>query len=52
MVGIHNVIIVNDDELLDGHACARLGRMTVDSEAILRVIVAEDTRAGGPAAVH
>src|SRR5690242_19744430 len=35
VVGIHNGIIVNDDELLDGHACARPGRMTVDSEAIL-----------------
>jgi glucosamine 6-phosphate synthetase-like amidotransferase/phosphosugar isomerase protein len=34
VVGIHNGIIVNDDELLDGHACARPGRMTVDSEAI------------------
>ena len=35
VVGIHNGIIVNDDALLDGHACARPGRMTVDSEAIL-----------------
>jgi glucosamine 6-phosphate synthetase-like amidotransferase/phosphosugar isomerase protein len=34
VVGIHNGIIVNDDALLDGHACARPGRMTVDSEAI------------------
>ena len=35
VVGIHNGIIVNDDELLDGHACARAEpRMTVDSEAI------------------
>jgi glucosamine 6-phosphate synthetase-like amidotransferase/phosphosugar isomerase protein len=35
VVGIHNGIIVNDDALLDGHACARPGLMTVDSEAIL-----------------
>src|SRR5262245_20443469 len=34
VVGIHNGIIVNDDALLDGHSCARPGRMTVDSEAI------------------
>ena len=26
VVGIHNGIIVNDDELLDGHACARPSR--------------------------
>jgi glutamine phosphoribosylpyrophosphate amidotransferase len=35
VVGVHNGIIVNDDALLGGHACARPGRMTVDSEAIL-----------------
>jgi glucosamine 6-phosphate synthetase-like amidotransferase/phosphosugar isomerase protein len=35
VVGIHNGIIVNDDELLSDHACARAEpRMTVDSEAI------------------
>ena len=35
VVGIHNGIIVNDDELLGAHACARAEpRMTVDSEAI------------------
>jgi len=35
VVGIHNGIIVNDDELLAEHACARAElRMTVDSEAI------------------
>ncbi|MGD0713784.1 MAG: hypothetical protein ABSB24_06320 [Gaiellaceae bacterium] len=35
VVGIHNGIIVNDDELLAPHACARAeARMTVDSEAI------------------
>ncbi len=35
VVGIHNGIIVNDDELLADHACARAEpSMTVDSEAI------------------
>jgi glucosamine 6-phosphate synthetase-like amidotransferase/phosphosugar isomerase protein len=35
VVGIHNGIIVNDDELLGPHSCARAEpRMTVDSEAI------------------
>jgi glucosamine 6-phosphate synthetase-like amidotransferase/phosphosugar isomerase protein len=35
VVGIHNGIIVNDDELLADHSCARSEpRMTVDSEAI------------------
>ncbi len=35
MVGIHNGIITNDDELLAPHSCARAEpRMTVDSEAI------------------
>jgi glucosamine 6-phosphate synthetase-like amidotransferase/phosphosugar isomerase protein len=35
VVGIHNGIITNDDELLAPHSCARLEpRMTVDSEAI------------------
>src|SRR3954468_23906375 len=34
-VGIHNGIILNDDELLAPHSCARSEpRMTVDSEAI------------------
>jgi len=38
VVGIHNGIIVNDDELLAEHACARAEpRMTVDSEAIFAV---------------
>ena len=38
VVGIHNGIIVNDDELLAEHACARVEpRMTVDSEAIFAV---------------
>jgi len=35
VVGIHNGIILNDDELLASHSCARSEpRMTVDSEAI------------------
>src|SRR5947207_15961201 len=35
VVGIHNGIITNDDELLAPHSCARLEpEMTVDSEAI------------------
>src|SRR3954453_20677373 len=38
VVGIHNGIIVNDDDLLDAHACARAEpRMTVDSEAIFAI---------------
>ena len=38
VVGIHNGIIVNDDELLAPHSCARAEpRMTVDSEAIFAV---------------
>jgi glutamine phosphoribosylpyrophosphate amidotransferase len=37
-VGVHNGIIVNDDDLLAGHSCARAEpRMTVDSEAIFAV---------------
>jgi glucosamine 6-phosphate synthetase-like amidotransferase/phosphosugar isomerase protein len=38
VVGIHNGIILNDDELLAPHSCARAEpRMTVDSEAIFAV---------------
>src|SRR3954466_11512998 len=38
IVGIHNGIITNDDELLAPHSCARAEpRMTVDSEAIFAV---------------
>jgi glutamine phosphoribosylpyrophosphate amidotransferase len=38
VVGIHNGIIVNDDDLLGRHDCARVEpRMTVDSEAIFAV---------------
>jgi len=36
VVGIHNGIIVNDDEILENFECARAEpRMSVDSEAIL-----------------
>jgi len=39
VVGVHNGIIVNDDELLAGHACARAeDGMTVDSEAIFALV--------------
>ena len=35
VIGVHNGIIVNDDELLTAHLCSRAEpRMTVDSEAI------------------
>jgi glucosamine 6-phosphate synthetase-like amidotransferase/phosphosugar isomerase protein len=38
VVGIHNGIIANDDELLAAHDCARVEpRMTVDSEAIFAI---------------
>jgi len=38
VVGIHNGIIVNDDELLAAHKCARREPgMTVDSEAIFAI---------------
>src|SRR2546421_206391 len=38
IVGIHNGIILNDDELLAPHSCARAEpRMTVDSEAIFAI---------------
>src|SRR3954465_3920726 len=38
IVGIHNGIITNDDELLAPHSCARSEpRMTVDSEAIFAI---------------
>ena len=39
VVGIHNGIITNDDELLAPHSCARAEpRMTVDSEAIFALV--------------
>ena len=38
VVGVHNGRILNDDELLGAHACARAEpRMTVDSEAVFAV---------------
>jgi glutamine phosphoribosylpyrophosphate amidotransferase len=38
VVGIHNGIITNDDELLERHDCSRAEpQMTVDSEAIFAV---------------
>src|SRR5947209_1952111 len=38
VIGVHNGIIMNDDELLAEHDCARSEpRMTVDSEAIFAV---------------
>src|SRR5260221_12141783 len=38
VVGIHNGIILNDDDLLAPHSCARAEpRMTVDSEAIFAI---------------
>lgn len=50
VVGIHNGLIVNDDEILGGFACSRAEpRMTVDSEAIFAV-VAHDP--GEPAALE
>ncbi len=46
VVGIHNGIIVNDDELLAPHACARVEpEMTVDSEAIFAVAAHSRSRA-------
>ena len=50
VVGVHNGIIVNDDELLADHDCARAEPgMTVDSEAIFAV--AAHTQ-GDPAALE
>jgi glucosamine 6-phosphate synthetase-like amidotransferase/phosphosugar isomerase protein len=47
VIGIHNGIIVNDDELLAGHDCARAEpRMTVDSEAIFAVAAHSRSDAG------
>src|SRR6266480_2085936 len=43
VVGVHNGIIFNDDELLAGHDCARREPgMTVDSEAIFAVAAHTD----------
>ena len=44
VVGIHNGIILNDDELLAPHSCARAEpRMTVDSEAIFAIALEDLT---------
>lgn len=46
VVGIHNGIILNDDELLEPYACARVEpQMTVDSEAIFAVAAHSRSRA-------
>jgi glucosamine 6-phosphate synthetase-like amidotransferase/phosphosugar isomerase protein len=53
VVGIHNGIIVNDDELLAEHACARAEpRMTVDSEAIFAVAAHSRSEAGAFEELH
>src|SRR6266540_3976009 len=50
VVGIHNGIIFNDEELLAGHACARRERgMSVDSEAIFALAAHTD---GDPRALE
>ena len=53
VVGIHNGIITNDDELLAQHACARAEpRMTVDSEAIFAVAAHSRSEARAFEALH
>jgi glucosamine 6-phosphate synthetase-like amidotransferase/phosphosugar isomerase protein len=50
VVGVHNGIILNDDELLAGHECARREPgMTVDSEAIFALAAHSH---GDPAALE
>ncbi len=50
VVGIHNGIIVNDDEILCGFDCARTEpRMTVDTEAILALAAHSRADAAPPA---
>jgi glucosamine 6-phosphate synthetase-like amidotransferase/phosphosugar isomerase protein len=47
VIGIHNGIITNDDELLAPHSCARAEpRMTVDSEAIFAIAAHSQNDAG------
>ena len=47
VVGIHNGIIVNDDEVLEPYNCARAEpRMTVDSEAIFALAAHSERPAG------
>jgi len=53
VVGIHNGIIVNDDELLADHSCARAEpRMTVDSEAIFALAAHSGNDARAFEALH
>jgi len=53
VVGIHNGIIVNDDELLAEHDCARAEpRMTVDSEAIFALAAHSGSAARAFEALH
>src|SRR5581483_10400151 len=53
VVGIHNGIIVNDDELLADYSCARAEpRMTVDSEAIFAVAAHSRNDARALEALH
>src|SRR5206468_4765674 len=53
VVGIHNGIITNDDELLERHDCARAEpQMTVDSEAIFAVAAHSGSAARAFEALH
>src|SRR5919199_4171663 len=53
VVGIHNGIIVNDDELLAAHPCARSEhQMTVDSEAIFALAAESRSSARALEALH
>src|SRR5947207_13016949 len=53
VVGIHNGIIVNDDELLGRHDCARVEqRLTVDSEAIFAIAAHSGSDARALEALH
>jgi glucosamine 6-phosphate synthetase-like amidotransferase/phosphosugar isomerase protein len=53
VVGVHNGIIVNDDELLAEHPCARAEpSMTVDSEAIFALAAHSRNDAGAFEALH
>jgi len=53
VVGIHNGLIVNDDEILEEFACARAEpSMTVDSEAIFAVAAHDPGRAAALEQLH
>jgi glutamine phosphoribosylpyrophosphate amidotransferase len=53
VVGIHNGVIVNDDELLAHYDCARAEpKMTVDSEAIFALAAHSDSDAQALEALH